>query len=159
MASEDSLQDEFEESNDKDEQSVGSSAFKDSSDMDEGYQSVGFAIDSKAISGAQEVSGSDGVGAAAQAAAKPLKIKQGNTKRYENAGNKIDKTKKDATPIKFVVWCGVGAFVILLVGGVTYRPIQRRKDRKFVVSIVELYIEAHEAEVTFPVWTNLRVST
>jgi len=172
MASEDSLQEEFEESNDKDEQSVGwsgwavrdstfprhperypripkfvpSSAVKDSSDMDEGYQSVGFAIDSKAISGAQEVSGSDGVGAAAQAAAKPPKNKAKATPsdtKTKTPATKIDKKKKDATPIKFVVWCGVGAFVILLVGGVTYRHIQRRKGREFVSIDSSSFISKH----------------
>ena len=144
MASEDSLQEEFEESNDKDEQSVGSSAVKDSSDMDEGYQSVGFAIDSKAISGAQEVSGSDAVGAAAQAAAKPPKNKAKATPSdTKTPATKIDKKKKDATPITFVVWCGVGAFVILLVGGVTYRHIQRRKDREFVSIDSSSFISKH----------------
>ena len=114
MILKDGLQEQFEESNDKDEAYVGSSAFK-------------------GISGAKDVLGSGGVGAAVQEAAKPPKKKvKATPSNTKTSATKNGKNNEHAMPLTLVAWCGAGALVVLLVGGATYRHIQRRKDREFV---------------------------
>ena len=114
MILKDGLQEQFEESNDKDEAYVGSSAFK-------------------GISGAKDVLGSGGVGAAVQEPAKPPKKKvKATPSNTKTSATKNGKNNEHAMPLTLVAWCGAGALVVLLVGGATYRHIQRRKDREFV---------------------------
>jgi len=113
MESKNTPQTQLDENNDKSEYHVGSPAQKDTP-------------------GAGEKMGSDGVGAVA-AAAKPSQKKVG----AKPSSTKTPKTKNDkkvghGIPLNIVAWCAAGALVILFVGGVTYRQIQKRKDQEFV---------------------------
>ena len=105
----------LDENNDKSEYHVGSPA-------------------QKGIPGAEEIMGSDGVGAVAPAAAakasqEKVEAKPGNEKAPKT---KNDKKFERGIPLNIVAWCAAGALVILFVGGVTYRQIQKRKDQEFV---------------------------